>query len=205
MIFGYFILTLCVLLVDGVFGDTDEAKSVLKGSAVTLENQEQYEVIQWYFNNIQIAQFDKDVGERCLYDGEGGIFRDRLKVDYETGSLTITNITSEHAGHYEAVIIRRQASGNHYSLHTSTNCVGTIIRKKQVRIADYTKKFAVNVNEHDKGSEKLPATSLGLPSNAVAGISVAVVMVVAVAAGIIYHCCRNSRKNMEINREEEVL
>ncbi|KAL0160610.1 hypothetical protein M9458_044335, partial [Cirrhinus mrigala] len=34
------------------------------------------------------------------------IFRDRLKVDYKTGSLTITNITTAHYGLYELTIAR---------------------------------------------------------------------------------------------------
>ncbi|XP_042605631.1 uncharacterized protein LOC109077101 [Cyprinus carpio] len=204
MICGYFIITLFVLLVDGVFGDTDEVKSVsvLEGDSVTLQtglNKEQYEVILWNFNDIQIAEYDQDIGAICLYDGEDGRFRDRLKVDYETGSLTITNITTEHAGRYEADIIRLRRLDGLYA-----GCFSTKVYGKILNIADSTEQFTVTVSvneDYNKRLEKTSAMNPGLSSAAVAGISaggvgVVVLVAVAVAAAVmIYHRRRSCQNN----------
>ncbi|KTF71720.1 hypothetical protein cypCar_00046371 [Cyprinus carpio] len=100
----------------------------------------------WYFNNIRIALIN-DPTTSCLYDGVGGTFSDRLKVDYETGSLTITETRPEHAGRYEAEIIRRDGSGKSESLNRPSKCDSTRITQKTNNLGETIKTFQVTVSD----------------------------------------------------------
>ncbi|KAK9967208.1 hypothetical protein ABG768_001616, partial [Culter alburnus] len=116
-----------------VFGDDVVSVSVKEGDLLTLNTgvtKQQHDKILWYFNDTLIALINGHPNTSCLYDGEGGRFRDRLKVDYETGSLTITDIRSEHAGRYEVEIIRSESSGKRQSLNRNRKCDSTKITRK---------------------------------------------------------------------------
>ncbi|XP_067253065.1 CD48 antigen-like, partial [Chanodichthys erythropterus] len=92
----------------GVFGDS---VSVMEGDSVTLytDDTEIYEKdnILWTYGaeNSLIAVMNREAGIFSTYDSIDGRFRDRLKLDDQTGSLTITNITTKHAGVYQLEII----------------------------------------------------------------------------------------------------
>ncbi len=92
-----------------VFGDTEEI-SMKEGESVTFSSgltEITDDEILWKFRreNTVIAKINKQAKSFTVYDEVlGGMFRDRLKLDKQTGSLTITNITTEHAGAYELQI-----------------------------------------------------------------------------------------------------
>ncbi|XP_067252857.1 T-lymphocyte surface antigen Ly-9-like [Chanodichthys erythropterus] len=90
----------------GAFGDYDEMKYVKKGDSVTLNSDltemKDDDVIQWRFGNTLIAEINKQDDRFTVYDDVlDGRFRDRLKLNKQTGSLTITNTRTEHEGNYE--------------------------------------------------------------------------------------------------------
>ncbi len=96
----------------GVFGvDAVESVSVLEGDSVALNSglteMMDDDLILWRFGpeNTLIAQIDVMADSITVYDDVlDERFRDRLKLDHQTGSLTITNTTTEHAGLYKLQI-----------------------------------------------------------------------------------------------------
>ncbi|KAK9967249.1 hypothetical protein ABG768_001656 [Culter alburnus] len=103
----------CLCCLVGVFGsETNETQSVpvMEGDSVTLhidaaEIQKGDNILWKYGAEKQIiAEISRNYGLFITYDGPDGRFRDRLKLDNQTGSLTITNITTKHAGRYELEI-----------------------------------------------------------------------------------------------------
>ncbi|XP_077081714.1 uncharacterized protein LOC143735440 [Siphateles boraxobius] len=98
----------------GVFGvETGEIKKVMEGDSVTLDSRAQRgEELLWMFGlqETLIAQINMEDGVFYTFDETDGRFRGRLELDYETGSLTITNTRTDHAGLYQLQIISKTVS-----------------------------------------------------------------------------------------------
>ncbi|XP_052446755.1 uncharacterized protein LOC127988175 [Carassius gibelio] len=95
----------------GVFGETDTVKSVsvLEGDSVTLNSSlneiQTDDKIMWHFGNDRpiIARISRENKQILVSDVS---FKNRLKLDDKTGSLSINNTRTTDSGLYEVTISR---------------------------------------------------------------------------------------------------
>ncbi|KAK7136662.1 hypothetical protein R3I93_016874 [Phoxinus phoxinus] len=111
---------LCFCCLDGVFADELNSVSVMEGDSVSLNSgltdiQEDDEIF-WTFGNSRSLLAITDGVDNTIYDFPDGRFRGRLKLDKKTGSLTIMNITTEHAGVYTVEISSRSSSKHRFTV-----------------------------------------------------------------------------------------
>ncbi|XP_073718443.1 uncharacterized protein [Misgurnus anguillicaudatus] len=114
MIFFYFIKwVFCVSGVFGVDGDEVKSVSVMEGDSVTLHTDitqiQRDDQILWMFGTqeTRIAEIYKKSMD--MFDSNE-IFGDRLNLDNQTGSLTITNINIANSGLYKLLIINNRGT-----------------------------------------------------------------------------------------------
>ncbi|XP_056615006.1 uncharacterized protein LOC130430086 [Triplophysa dalaica] len=96
------------LCCSGVFGDEVKSVSVMEGHSVTLHTDlthiQTHDEIEWRFgvNGPVIVRIKRSVHINPIYNNDKTeIFRDRVKMNNQTGDLTITHITSQHSGLYQ--------------------------------------------------------------------------------------------------------
>ncbi|XP_056613886.1 carcinoembryonic antigen-related cell adhesion molecule 3-like isoform X2 [Triplophysa dalaica] len=104
---------MCMPIVNGVFGvDSDEVKSVsvMEGDSVTLHTDlthiQRRDFIKWIYEPKEalIAEFSIQANLTSIRDTYDERFRDKLRLDNQTGSLTITNMSIRNAGLYKLTI-----------------------------------------------------------------------------------------------------
>ncbi|XP_077081353.1 uncharacterized protein LOC143734788 [Siphateles boraxobius] len=140
----------------GVFGGTEFSQmSEMEGDSVTLSfgrYEMKYVQIHWHFGKDLLAEKNVISDNITVYDDVAdGRFRDRLKVDDQTGSLTITNITNDHAGRY-TVNTQNQKMGIHQTVFSLTI---------------YYRVKSVSVSEGDSVTLNPGLTEIGLRENTI--------------------------------------
>ncbi|XDV23889.1 hypothetical protein PO909_028247 [Leuciscus waleckii] len=126
----------------------------MEGDSVTLNTGfEVKQDIKWYFNDICIAQISRDQRKICTdvqcEDGDMR-FRDRLKLDHQTGSLTITNTTNTDSGVYLLEIISIHEKIFIVSVHGESLCVGADADRVSMMEGDsLTLNSGVQTNQQD--------------------------------------------------------
>ncbi|XP_065099452.1 uncharacterized protein [Paramisgurnus dabryanus] len=87
-----------------------EKVSVNEGESYTLKNNlteiKRDDVIEWTFKETLIAEINPTNKIFRTYDGDDDLFRDKLKLNLQTGDLNIKDISEEHTGDYTLKIIR---------------------------------------------------------------------------------------------------
>ncbi len=103
-------MLVCVPDVPADERDEIKGKSVKEGTSVTLDSQvikNLNDLMIWYFNGILIIEITGDQSKICTDDQCDERFRDRLKLDHQTGSLTIRDTRTTDSGPYQLQIVRR--------------------------------------------------------------------------------------------------
>ncbi|KAA0711978.1 hypothetical protein E1301_Tti012719 [Triplophysa tibetana] len=106
-------ICLFIPIVNGVFGvDADEVKSVsvMEGESVTLHTDlthiQTQDFIKWIYEPKEslLAEFNIRANLTSIRDTHDERFRNKLQLDNQTGSLTITNMSIRNVGLYTLTI-----------------------------------------------------------------------------------------------------
>ncbi|KAA0711974.1 hypothetical protein E1301_Tti012715 [Triplophysa tibetana] len=152
MIYIPVFFALCLWLALGVFGvDSDEVKSVsvMEGDSVTqhtnLTHTQTDIQILWTFKlHTRLAEILKREQMNSYFVSRDGIFRDHLQMDNQTGSLTITNIKTEHTGLYKLMIISDKISYTSFTVIVHAHLSVPVISRDSSQCSSSSERSSVS-------------------------------------------------------------
>ncbi|XP_043078853.1 uncharacterized protein LOC122327503 isoform X3 [Puntigrus tetrazona] len=112
---------LFVVRLIGVFGvETDEVVSVMEGESFALRTGlteiQSDDEIEWRFGSSRTRLTRIAAGNITTFDDKK--FRDRLRIEGQTGDLTVTKVSKEHNGVYQlSIIIRNKKSTKRFTVN----------------------------------------------------------------------------------------
>ncbi|XP_059403386.1 uncharacterized protein LOC132136861 [Carassius carassius] len=123
MVRAFVVLCLCWRR---LVGGTDEVTSVsvMEGESVSLNTGvtevQKYRLIQWRFGETRIAQFNSLTRSSSTYDTDDDkTLKNRLNLDPQTGSLTITNSRTTDSGLYQLILTSRETRSKSFRVTVS--------------------------------------------------------------------------------------
>ncbi|KAA0711845.1 hypothetical protein E1301_Tti013454 [Triplophysa tibetana] len=112
------------------------------------------DVIQWRFGETLIAEINRK-NNKFTTDDE--IFKDRLKLNEQTGDLTIRDLNTEHTGHYKLKIINsRGTSYSQFKVYVRENVRSAEFGHSVILYTDVTGIEKSDVIQWTFGDEKTP-------------------------------------------------
>uniref|UniRef100_A0A8C1YAR8 Ig-like domain-containing protein n=1 Tax=Cyprinus carpio TaxID=7962 RepID=A0A8C1YAR8_CYPCA len=170
----------------------------MEGDSVTLhtdltEIRKSIDILWKYgAEKFLIAKMKKKNETHSTYNDTDGRFRDRLKLDDQTGSLTITNITTEHAGLYELQISGAKLTSKTFSVSVYGD----------ISVSDLSISLSLPLETQHLDITQLchtcagTSTSYSLMSLIVLISAAAAGSLLIVAAVVIFCICRKHRKTV---------
>ncbi|XP_048038447.1 natural killer cell receptor 2B4-like [Megalobrama amblycephala] len=115
------VFCMCSWRLVGVFGT--ESVSVMEGDPVTLNidftgiQRDDIIMLKFGIKDVLIAAIEREENQIMLInDGVHEMFRDKLKLDHQTGSLTIMNIRTTDSGEYKVTSMNKGTQLNKFSI-----------------------------------------------------------------------------------------
>ncbi|XP_056615586.1 uncharacterized protein LOC130430492 isoform X2 [Triplophysa dalaica] len=186
----YTSLVLCSWTLIGVFGDEVKSVSVMEGHSVTLHTDlthiQTNDEIEWRFKDILIARIKRSVNINPIYNNDKTeIFRDRLKMNNQTGDLNITHITSQHSGLYHLLtIINNKLTKKNFSLNVNASTAVSISESTQTPSSS-------------SSSSPLSSSSASSVQIVVISCVTAVVGCVMIGAALLFICRKHTNTQQE--------